>query len=93
MPYAKRMKRRGKGINWTTEEDKAVLSGRNAEGKTPQQNADRRYKLRKFYGASVARLAATLDGRLKFLQQTGRLPKFVDDAFLEKLKRISAEVQ
>ena len=84
---------RGKGFKWTEEEDQALLSGKPVEGKTAQQSADRRYKLRRFYGAVTARLAEKLSKRLVVLYQMNRLPKFVNNDFMKKLKRLATEIK
>ena len=86
------MAKRGKAMGWTPEQDALVFGGGSVEGRTAQQNCDRRYKLRKFYAASTARIGQTLCKRLVVLQSVGKAPKACDKAFITKLQTIVKEI-
>ena len=81
---------RGKSKGWTREQDQLILSGRKVDGITPQEAADRRYKLRRSAARMTSTLAGRLAVRLETLSQMNRMPKFVDSAFMKKLKKIAA---
>lgn len=80
---------RGKNKGWTKDQDRAILSGRKVDGITPQEAADRRYKLRRSAARMTSTLAGRLAVRLETLSQMNRMPKFVDSAFIKKLKKIA----
>ncbi|MBO7613823.1 MAG: hypothetical protein J6S81_08450 [Treponema sp.] len=82
------MAKRGKAFGWTPEQDMIVFGGGSVEGRTAQQNCDRRYKLRKFYATSTARIGQTFLKRLAILQSMGKAPKGCDKAFIDKLQRV-----
>lgn len=87
------MATRGKSFNWTEEEDQLLLSGKSVEGRTAQQSADRRYKLRRFYGTVTARMIEKVYKRLSVLQQMNKLPKLADSDFLKKLRTLSTKIK
>ena len=81
---------RGKSKGWTREQDQLILSGRKVDGITPQEAADRRYKLRRSAARMTSTLAGRLAVRLETLSQMNRMPKFIDSSFMKKLKKIAA---
>lgn len=87
------MAKRGKAFKWTKEQDTLVFNGGSVEGRTAQQNCDRRYKLRKFYAASTARVARELLTRIGVLQGVKRAPKACTKAFLERLRAVADELK
>ena len=87
------MVKRGKAMGWTPAQDTLVFNGGSVEGRTAQQNCDRRYKLRKFYAASTARVARKLLTRIGVLQGVKRAPKACTKAFLERLRAVAAELE
>lgn len=87
------MAKRGKAFGWTPEQDMIVFGGGSVEGRTAQQNCDRRYKLRKFYATSTARIGQTFLKRLAVLQSMGKAPKVCTKAFLEMLRAVAAELE
>ena len=87
------MAKRGKAMGWTPEQDALVFSGGSVEGRTAQQNCDRRYKLRKFYAASTARVARELLTRIGVLQGVKRAPKACTKALLERLRAVADELE
>ena len=84
---------RGKSKGWTREQDQLILSGRKVDGITPQEAADRRYKLRRSAARMTSTLAGRLAVRLETLSQMNRLPKFVNSDFMKKLKRLATEIK
>lgn len=87
------MAKRGKAFKWTKEQDELVFSGGSVEGRTPQQNCDRRYKLRKFFAKSTARVGRDFAGRLEVLRGFKKLPKSCNKAFLERLRAVADELE
>lgn len=87
------MVKRGKAMGWTPAQDTLVFNGGSVEGRTAQQNCDRRYKLRKFYAASTARVARELLTRIVVLQGVKRAPKACTKAFLERLRAVADELE
>ena len=87
------MAKRGKAFGWTPEQDMIVFGGGSVEGRTAQQNCDRRYKLRKFYATSTARIGQTFLKRLAVLQSMGKAPKACTKAFLESLRAVADELK
>lgn len=87
------MAKSGKALRWTKEQDELVFSGGSVEGRTPQQNCDRRYKLRKFFAKSTARVGRDFAGRLEVLRGFKKLPKSCNKAFLERLGKVLAEIE
>lgn len=87
------MAKRGKAYGWTPAQDALVFAGGSVEGKTAQQNCDRRYKLRKFYAAGTARVARKLLTRIGVLQGVKRAPKACTKAFIERLRSVAAELE
>ena len=65
------MKYRGKGINWTPEEDKAILDGKMPTGRVPSQVYNRRSKLKKNFGNVTRQLCRTLLWRLDYMAKMG----------------------
>lgn len=87
------MAKRGKEIGWTPEQDVIVFKGGSVEGRTPQENANRRYKLRTFFKRRTAVLGLELCVRLETLQAMGSSPKAFTPALLEKLKTAFREMK
>lgn len=87
------MVKRGKAMGWTPAQDTLVFNGGSVEGRTAQQNCDRRYKLRKFYATSTARVARELLTRIGVLQGVKRAPKACTKAFLERLRAVADELE
>lgn len=87
------MVKRGKAMGWTPAQDMLVFNGGSVEGRTAQQNCDRRYKLRRFYAASTARVARELLTRIGVLQGVKRAPKACTKAFLERLRAVADELE
>lgn len=65
------MKYRGKGINWTEAEDKAILDGKMPSGRVPSQVYNRRSKLKKNFGNVTRQLCRTLLWRLDYMARMG----------------------
>ena len=65
------MKYRGKGINWTEAEDKAILDGKMPAGRIPSQVYNRRSKLKKNFGNVTRQLCRTLLWRLDYMAKMG----------------------
>jgi hypothetical protein len=65
------MKYRGKGINWTEAEDKAILEGKMPSGRVPSQVYNRRSKLKKNFGNVTRQLCRTLLWRLDYMARMG----------------------
>lgn len=65
------MKYRGKGINWTEAEDKAILDGKMPPGRVPTQVYNRRSKLKKNFGNVTRQLCRTLLWRLDYMARMG----------------------
>lgn len=65
------MKYRGKGINWTEAEDKAILDGKMPAGRVPTQVYNRRSKLKKNFGNVTRQLCRTLLWRLDYMARMG----------------------
>ena len=65
------MKYRGKGINWTEAEDKAILDGKMPSGRVPTQVYNRRSKLKKNFGNVTRQLCRTLLWRLDYMARMG----------------------
>lgn len=80
---------RGKNKGWTMEQDRAILSGKKVEGRTSREVADRRYKLKKFYVSSASKVSRDFLKRLEMLRLMGRLPDFVDEKFIDCLKKFN----
>lgn len=80
---------RGKNKGWTLEQDKAILSGKKVEGRTSREVANRRYKLKKFYASSASKVSRDFLKRLDMLRLMGRLPDFVDEKFIDCLKKFN----
>ena len=87
------MVKRGKAMGWTPAQDTLVFNGGSVEGRTAQQNCDRRYKLRKCYAAYTRRGATELLTRIGVLQGVKRAPKACTKAFLERLRAVAAELE
>ena len=83
---------RGKNKGWTQEEDLAVLSGQSVEGRTAQENANRRYKLRKCYAAGTAYFGIKFLKHLIVLRSIGKCPKTLDQKFLNTLAKLVKEI-
>ena len=84
---------RGKNKGWTQEEDLAVLSGKSVEGRTSQESANRRYKLRKCYAAGTAYFGSKFLKHLIVLRSIGKGPKTLDQKFLDTLAKIVKEIK
>lgn len=84
---------RGKNKGWTQEEDLAVLSGKGVEGRTPQESANRRYKLRRCYEAGTAYFGSKFLKHLIVLRSIGKAPKSLSPKFLEALARLVKEIK
>ena len=65
------MKYRGKGINWTPAEDKAILDGKMPPGRVPSQVYNRRSKLKKNFVKVTKQLCCTLLWRLDYMAKMG----------------------
>ena len=65
------MKYRGKGINWTPAEDRAILDGKMPAGRIPSQVYNRRSKLKKNFGKVTKQLCRTLLWRLDYMTKMG----------------------
>lgn len=83
---------RGKNKGWTPEEDLAVLSGQSIEGRTAQENANRRYKLRKCYASGTAYFGIKFLEHLIVLRSIGKGPT-LDQKFLDTLAKIVKEIK
>lgn len=83
---------RGKNKGWTQEEDLAVLSGQSIEGRTAQENANRRYKLRRCYKAGTAYFGSKFLKHLIVLRSIGKGPKTLDQKFLNTLAKLVKEI-
>ena len=84
---------RGKNKGWTTEEDLDVLSGRRVEGRTAQESANRRYKLRKCWASGTAYFGSKFIKHLIVLLSIGKGPKTLDQKFLDTLAKIVKEIK
>lgn len=84
---------RGKNKGWTQEEDLAVLSGQIVEGRTAQERACRRYKLKKYYLAGTAYFGSKFLEHLVVLQSIGKGPKTLDQKFLDTLAKLVKEIK
>ena len=83
----------GKNKGWTQEEDLAVLSGQSVEGRTAQENANRRYKLRKCYAAGTAYFGIKFLKHLIVLRSIGKGPKTLNQKFLDTLAKLVKEIK
>ena len=84
---------RGKNKGWTTEEDLDVLSGRRVDGRTAQESANRRYKLRKCWASGTAYFGSKFLKHLIVLLSIGKGPKTLDQKFLDTLAKIVNEIR
>lgn len=84
---------RGKNKGWTQVEDLAVLSGQSVEGRTAQERANRRYKLRKCYASGTAYFGIKFLKHLIVLSSIGKGPKTLDQKFLDTLAKIVKEIK
>ena len=84
---------RGKNKGWTQAEDLSVLSGKSIEGRTAQENANRRYKLRKCYASGTAYFGSKFLKHLIVLLSIGKGPKTLDQKFLDTLAKIVKEIK
>lgn len=84
---------RGKNKGWTQAEDLAVLSGQRVEGRTAQERANRRYKLRKCYASGTAYFGSKFLKHLIVLLSIGKGPKTLDKKFLDTLAKIVKEIK
>ena len=84
---------RGKNKGWTQAEDLDVLSGRRVEGRTAQERANRRYKLRKCYESGTAYFGSKFLKHLIVLRSIGKGPKTLDQKFLDTLAKIVKEIK
>lgn len=84
---------RGKNKGWTQEEDLAVLSGQSIEGRTSQENASRRYKLRHRYASGTAYFGGMFLKHLIVLRSIGKGPKTLDQKFLDTLAKLVKEIK
>ena len=84
---------RGKNKGWTPEEDLAVLSGQSIEGRTAQENANRRYKLRKCYASGTAYFGSKFLEHLVVLLSIGKCSKTLDQKFLDTLENLVKEIK
>ena len=84
---------RGKNKGWTPEEDLDVLSGRRVEGRTAQESANRRYKLRNCYAAGTAYFGSKFLKHLIVLRSIGKGTKTLDQKFLDTLAKIVKEIK
>lgn len=84
---------RGKNKGWTQEEDLAVLSGQSVEGRTAQESACRRYKLRKCYAAGTSYFGIKFLKHLIVLRSIGRAPKSLSPKFLDQIAKLVKEIK
>ena len=84
---------RGKNKGWTPEEDLAVLSRRRVEGRTSQESANRRYKLRKCYAAGTAYFGSKFLEHLVVLRSIGQAPKMPSPNFIDRIAKIVKEIK
>ena len=84
---------RGKNKGWTQEEDLAVLSGQSVKGRTAQESANRRYKLRKCYAAGTAYFGSKFLEHLVVLRSIGRAPKLPSPKFLDQIANLVKEIK
>ena len=84
---------RGKNKGWTPEEDLAVLSGRRVEGRTAQESANRRYKLRKCYSAGTAYFGGKFLEHLVVLRSIGQASKLLSPKFIDQIAKIVKEIK
>ena len=84
---------RGKNKGWTQEEDLAVLSGQSVKGRTAQESANRRYKLRKCYAAGTAYFGSKFLEHLVVLRSIGRAPKLSSPKFLDQIAKLVKEIK
>ena len=84
---------RGKNKGWTTEEDLDVLSGRRVEGRTAQESANRRYKLRKCYESGTAYFGKKFLDHLIVLRSIGQAPKLPSPKFIDQIANIVNEIR
>ena len=84
---------RGKNKGWTQAEDLDVLSGRRVEGRTAQERANRRYKLRKCYAYGTAYFGSKFLKHLIVLLSIGKGPKTLNQKFLDTLAKIVKEIK
>ena len=84
---------RGKNKGWTQAEDLDVLFGRRVEGRTAQERANRRYKLRKCYASGTAYFGSKFLKHLIVLRSIGKGPKTLDQKFLDTLAKVVKEIK
>lgn len=84
---------RGKNKGWTTEEDLDVLSGRRVEGRTAQESANRRYKLRKCWASGTAYFGKKFLDHLIVLRSIGQAPKLPSPKFIDQIANIVNEIR
>lgn len=84
---------RGKNKGWTPEEDLSVLSGRRVEGRTAQERANRRYKLRKCYASGTAYFGSKFLEHLVVLRSIGQAPKMPSPKFIDQIAKIVKEIK
>ena len=84
---------RGKNKGWTPEEDLAVLAGRSVEGRTPQERANRRYKLRKCYAAGTAYFGRKFLEHLIVLGSIGMSPKLPSPKFIDQIAKLVNDIK
>lgn len=86
------MKYRGKGINWTESEDKAILEGKMPPGRAPTQVYNRRSKLKKNFGNVTRQLCRTLLWRLDYMTKMGLFAESDKKFFYVVASRIKKKV-
>lgn len=84
---------RGKNKGWTQEEDLDVLSGRRVEGRTAQERANRRYKLRKCWASGTAYFGKKFLDHLIVLKSIGRAPKMPSPKFIDQIAKLVKEIK
>lgn len=84
---------RGKNKGWTQAEDLAVLSGQSVEGRTAQERANRRYKLRKCYAAGTAYFGRKFIDHLIVLGSIGMAPKLPSPKFIDQIANLVNEIK
>ena len=84
---------RGKNKGWTQAEDLDVLSGRSVEGRTAQERANRRYKLRKCYAAGTAYFGSKFLEHLVVLRSIGQAPKLPSPKFIDQIAKLVNDIK